>query len=84
MALGLGGERNGFEVDFVPDCKILHDAGHHVLAYDLRKHGLSGAAIGDLTSSGVFEARDIVGSLTHARQPAGPSRECAAWSRRSR
>ena len=27
---------NGFEVNFIPDLKILHDAGYNVLAYDLR------------------------------------------------
>ncbi|MER7164904.1 alpha/beta hydrolase [Micromonospora sp. NPDC000207] len=59
---------NGFEVDFVPDYRILHDAGHHVLAYDLRNHGLSGAANGGITSSGIFEARDVVGALTYARR----------------
>jgi uncharacterized protein len=58
---------NGFEVDFVPDYRILHDAGYHVLTYDLRNHGLSGAANGGITSSGIFEARDVVGSLTYAR-----------------
>jgi pimeloyl-ACP methyl ester carboxylesterase len=58
---------NGFEVDLVPDCKILHDAGYNVLAYDLRNHGLSGAANGGVTSSGIFEARDVVGSLNYAR-----------------
>jgi pimeloyl-ACP methyl ester carboxylesterase len=58
---------NDFEIDFVPDYKILHDAGYHVLAYDLRNHGLSGAANGGVTTGGVFEARDIVGSLTYAR-----------------
>lgn len=42
-------------------------AGYHVLTYDLRNHGLSGAANGGLTSSGIFEARDVVGSLTYAR-----------------
>jgi len=45
---------NGFEVDLVPDYKILHDAGYNVLAYDLRNHGLSSAANG-------------VGSLEYAR-----------------
>ena len=57
---------NGFEVNFVPDYKILHDAGYNVLAYDLRNHGLSGAANGGIASSGVFEARDVVGSLQYA------------------
>ena len=58
---------NGFEINFIPDYKILHDAGYHVLAYDLRNHGLSGAANGGITTGGVFEARDIVGSLAYAR-----------------
>ncbi|UED84051.1 alpha/beta hydrolase [Streptomyces profundus] len=59
---------NGFEVDFVPDYAILHRAGYHVLAYDLRNHGLSGAANGGVSSSGIFEARDIVGALAYARE----------------
>jgi uncharacterized protein len=58
---------NGFEIDFVPDYRILHKAGYHVLAYDLRNHGHSGAANGGVTSSGIYEARDVVGSLTYAR-----------------
>lgn len=58
---------NGFEVDLVPDYRILHDAGYHVLAYDLRNHGHSGAANGGITSSGIYEARDVVGSLAFAR-----------------
>jgi pimeloyl-ACP methyl ester carboxylesterase len=37
---------NAFEVNFVPDYKILHDAGYNVLAYDLRNFGHSGAANG--------------------------------------
>ena len=58
---------NGFEVNFVPDFKILHGAGYNVLAYDLRNHGLSAAANGGIGSSGIFEARDVVGSLQYAR-----------------
>ena len=61
---------NGFEVNLMPDYRILHDAGYNVLAYDLRNHGLSGAANGGLTSSGIFEARDVVGSLTYVRSRA--------------
>lgn len=30
---------NDFEVNLVPDYKILHDAGYSVLAYDLRNFG---------------------------------------------
>jgi uncharacterized protein len=58
---------NGFEVDLVPDYKILHDAGYNVLAYDLRNHGLSSAANGGVSTHGITEWRDIVGSLDYAR-----------------
>ncbi|MFC4562149.1 alpha/beta hydrolase family protein [Nocardiopsis mangrovi] len=58
---------NGFEVDLTPDIKILHDAGYNVLAYDLRNLGHSGAANGGIASSGIYEARDVVGSLRYVR-----------------
>ena len=58
---------NGFEVDLVPDYKILHDAGYNVLAYDLRNHGLSSAANGGVVTHGFTESRDVVGSLEYAR-----------------
>jgi uncharacterized protein len=58
---------NGFEVDLVPDYKILHDAGYNVLAYDLRNHGLSSAANGGVVTHGFTESRDVVGSLQYAR-----------------
>lgn len=58
---------NTFEVDFVPDYRILHDAGYNVLTYDLRNFGHSGSANGGVNSSGRFEARDVVGSLLYAR-----------------
>ena len=62
-----GPSGNGFEVDLVPDYKILHDARYNVLAYDLRNHSLSSAANGGVTTSGVTESRDVVGSLEYAR-----------------
>ena len=62
---------NGFEVNLVPDCKILHDAGYHVLTYDLRNHGLSGAANGGVITNGVTESRDVIGSLDYARERFG-------------
>jgi len=58
---------NAFEVNFIPDYKILHDAGYNVLAYDLRNSGLSGAANGGVASSGIFESRDVLGSLRYVR-----------------
>lgn len=57
---------NGWEVNFVPDYKILHDAGYNVLTYDLRNHGHSGAANGGIVTSGLFEYRDVLGSLNYA------------------
>lgn len=54
---------NDFEVNLVPDIAILHAAGYHVLAYNLRNFGLSGAASGGLTTSGRFESRDVTGFL---------------------
>jgi uncharacterized protein len=62
-----GPSGNGFEVNFVPDYKILHDAGYNVLAYDLRNHGLSSAANGGVIGAGIFESRDVVGSLRYVR-----------------
>lgn len=58
---------NDFEVNFIPDYKILHDAGFNVLTYDLRNHGHSGTGNGGLITSGKFESRDVIGSLIYAR-----------------
>jgi hypothetical protein len=30
----------GFEVNFLPEYKALHDAGYNILCYDIRNHGL--------------------------------------------
>jgi uncharacterized protein len=57
---------NGIEVDFIPDYKILHDAGYHVLAYDMRNSGHSGAANGGVIAAR-YAARDVVGSLDYVR-----------------
>jgi len=58
---------NDFEVDFLPDYKILHEAGYNVLAYDMRNFGHSSAANGGIFSVGRYESRDIVGSLDYVR-----------------
>jgi len=62
-----GASGNGFEVNLVPDYKVLHDAGYNILAYDLRNFGHSGGANGGIASSGIFEARDVLGSLKYVR-----------------
>jgi hypothetical protein len=58
---------NDIAVDLIQDLRILHDAGYHVLAYDLRNFALSGAANGGVTSSGNLESRDVIGSVRYAR-----------------
>ncbi|KAI8677400.1 hypothetical protein NCS56_00629900 [Fusarium sp. Ph1] len=56
---------NDFDVNFIPDYKILHDAGYNVLAYDLRNHGHSGSGNNGLF--GFYEWRDVLGSLKYIR-----------------
>jgi pimeloyl-ACP methyl ester carboxylesterase len=63
-----GSAGNDFEVNFVPDYKLLHDAGYNVLAYDLRNFGQSGEGNGGVFTVGRFESRDVVGSLAYARR----------------
>ncbi|SHP08250.1 Alpha/beta hydrolase family [Mycobacteroides abscessus subsp. abscessus] len=66
-----GAAGNDFEVKFLPDYKILHDAGYNVLAYDLRNLGQSDAANGGLQSNGIYESRDVIGSLNYVRNRPG-------------
>ncbi|KAH7115340.1 Alpha/Beta hydrolase protein [Dactylonectria estremocensis] len=65
----LGGSATGndYELNFVPDLKILHDAGYNVLAYDMRNFGNSGQANGGISGTGHFESRDVIGSLNYVR-----------------
>jgi pimeloyl-ACP methyl ester carboxylesterase len=57
----------GFEVNFLPELKHLHDAGYKILTYDLRNHGLSGSANGVTSGLGLLECRDVVGSIRYAK-----------------
>lgn len=59
---GLG----GFEVNFLPEYKALHDAGYNILAYDIRNHGMSGQGNGGIAGIGLLEYRDVIGSLRYA------------------
>jgi uncharacterized protein len=61
------GEGNDVEVSFIPDYRILHDHGYHVLAFDFRNFGHSGDANGNLQSNNRFEARDVLGTLAYVR-----------------
>lgn len=56
----------GFEVNFLPQYKALHDAGYNVLTYDLRNHGLSNTGNGGVVGIGNLEYRDVIGSLRYA------------------
>jgi pimeloyl-ACP methyl ester carboxylesterase len=58
---------NTFEVDYVADYRILHEAGYNVLTYDERNFGLSGTGNGGLNSGGRYQGRDVIGSLHYAR-----------------
>jgi alpha/beta superfamily hydrolase len=59
---------NDFEVNFMRDYKNLHDAGYNVLTYDMRNFGHSGAANGGVGTNGIFESRDVVGSLQYVKR----------------
>jgi uncharacterized protein len=59
------GAGNDYDIDFVPDYRLLHDAGYHVLALDFRNFGLSAATNGGLQSGNRFEARDVLGALRY-------------------
>src|SRR6478735_3632662 len=46
---------NNFDVNFIPDYKILHDAGYNVLTHDFRNYGMSGRGNNVLYSGGRYE-----------------------------
>lgn len=67
---GYGGF-GGFEVNFLPDYKAMHEAGYNIICYDLRNHGISDTGCGGMCGAlGYYEARDVVGSLQYARSRA--------------
>jgi uncharacterized protein len=53
------------DVDFVPSARALHDAGYHVLLFDLRNHGES--ASNPPITYGPVEARDYAGAINYVR-----------------
>ncbi len=57
----------GFEVNFIPKYKALHDAGYNVLVYDMRYHGESPGPENGVCGVGYFEWKDVLGSLHFAR-----------------
>ncbi len=72
----------GFEVNFLPEYKILHDAGYNIITYDLRNHGRSGTGSGGVNGHGVLEFRDVIGSLRYAKsRPDTKTMKTALYSR---
>ncbi|MEM7333533.1 MAG: alpha/beta hydrolase [Chloroflexota bacterium] len=57
----------GFEVNFLPRYKALHDAGYNVLAYDLRSHGESGEGENGVSGVGYFEWQEVLASLEYIK-----------------
>ncbi|MCH4887663.1 alpha/beta hydrolase [Acidaminobacter sp. JC074] len=57
----------GFEVNFLPKYKALHEAGYNILAYDLRNHGFSASAQNGGYNPGLFEYKDVIGSLNYIK-----------------
>lgn len=57
----------GFEVNHLPKYKALVEAGYNVLAYDLRNHGFSAPAQNGGYNPGLFEYKDVLGSLNYVR-----------------
>lgn len=53
-------------VDFLPATRALHEAGFHVLLFDVRHHGESDAGPKPLTY-GPLEAKDFVGAVRYVR-----------------
>nr|WP_246718103.1 alpha/beta hydrolase [Rhizobium sp. BK060] len=72
----------GFEVNFLPEYKILHDAGYNIITYDMRNHGRSGTGSGGVNGHGVLEYRDVIGSLRYAKsRPDTKDMKTALYSR---
>ncbi|ASW76495.1 alpha/beta hydrolase [Chryseobacterium piperi] len=57
----------GYEVNYLPQHKALHDAGYNILAYDLRNHGESETYNNGYGGNGQNEYRDVIGSIRYAK-----------------
>lgn len=53
------------DVDFLPATRALHDAGFHVLMFDLSNHGESGRRFP--MTFGAWEGRDLMGAMSYLR-----------------
>jgi len=57
----------GFEVNFLPRYKALHDAGYNVLAYDLRSHGESGEGENGVSGVGYYEWQEVLAAIDYIK-----------------
>lgn len=57
----------GFEVNFFPELRHLHEAGYNILTYDLRNCGMSGDGNGINSGLGLLECRDVVGAIRYVK-----------------
>ncbi|MBX2822271.1 MAG: alpha/beta hydrolase [Rhodothermaceae bacterium] len=57
----------GFEVNFLPRYKALHEAGYNVLAYDLRGHGDSESGEKNLSGVGYWEWQEVLASIDYIK-----------------
>ena len=70
------------DVDFLPTVKALHDAGFHVLLFDLANHGVSASRFP--ITYGQWEARDMIGAVAYLHTgttstPSGSGRSPRRW-----
>ncbi|MEM7115071.1 MAG: alpha/beta hydrolase [Chloroflexota bacterium] len=71
----------GFEVNFLPRYKALHDAGYNVLAYSLRNHGESGESESGVSGVGYFEWQEVLAAFEYARsRPETANNEVSLYS----
>lgn len=54
-------------VNFLKVYKALHQAGYHVLTYDLRNHGKSDSADNNVCGVGLLEYQDVVGAMQYVQ-----------------
>lgn len=57
----------GFEVNFIPRYKALHEAGYNVLTYDLRSHGESSDGKDAISGVGYYEWNEVLASIEYVR-----------------
>ncbi len=60
----------GFEVNFLPRYKALHEAGYNVLTYDLRSHGESGNGADNISGVGYYEWQEVLASIEYVKSRA--------------